>query len=232
MEEIEIWRPVINYEELYYVSSLGRIKSLNNKYGEERILNPSKNNRGGYYVINLCKNGSQKTRTVHQLVAESFLGHIPCAFKLVINHKNFIKTDNRVSNLEIVSSRENTNFKHIKSSSQYTGVCFINFYKKWRASIVIEGKLYGLGMFDIEIEAKKKYDLALYNWDNFKIKPIIRKTSSKHKGISFNKRTKKWVCYVLVNNKRKSLGYHLKEIDAINAIEKHNLINGKKLTNK
>lgn len=225
MKQEEIWRPIRNYESIYHISSLGRIKRLNNKHGEEQILTPCKNNRGGYYVVNLCMDGTQKTRTIHQLVAESFLGHIPCGLKLVINHKNFIKTDNRVSNLEIVSNRENTNFKHISTSSEYTGVCFINLYKKWRASIVIEGKLYGLGMFDVETEAKEKYDSVLNNWNNLKIKPIIRKTSSKHKGVSFNKRTKKWVCYILVNGKRTSLGYHLTETEAINAIKNYNLKN-------
>ena len=35
---------------------------------------------------------------MHQLIAVIFLNHIPCGFNLVINHKNFIKTDNRAEN--------------------------------------------------------------------------------------------------------------------------------------
>lgn len=170
MENIEeIWKPVLNYQGIYEVSNLGRIKSLSriilrkNKYPallSEKILKYGID-RYGYYIICLHKNQKQKTRTVHQLVAEAFLNHKPSGRKYVVNHKNFVRTDNRVENLEIITSRENTNKKHLKSSSEYTGVSWHKKNKKWVSSIFINGKLKNLGYFENEIEASKAYQEKL-----------------------------------------------------------------------
>lgn len=127
---MEKWKDIVNYEGIYEVSNLGNIKSLsrtilrNGKYpylSKERILNKAID-ANGYNVVSLYKNGKQKTCKVHQLVAQSFLNHFSLGYEVVVNHINFIKTDNKVENLEIVTARENSNLKHIKSSSKYVGV--------------------------------------------------------------------------------------------------------------
>ena len=117
----------------------------------------------GYLVVSLSKNNSTKQRTVHQLVAECFYNHIPNGNKLVVNHINFIKTDNRLENLEIITNRENSNQKHIKSTSEYTGVCWHKQHRKWVAQIVINSKVKHLGYFLDEIEASKVYQKELKN---------------------------------------------------------------------
>ena len=91
----------------------------------------------------------------------AFLNHIPRGLELVVNHKNFIRTDNRVENLEIVTNRENCNKKHLKSSSQYVGVSWAGDRKKWFSSIAIDGKLKNLGRFKTELEAHEAYQNAL-----------------------------------------------------------------------
>jgi mevalonate pyrophosphate decarboxylase len=65
---METWKPIPNYEGLYEVSNLGNVKSL--RFNKEKILKPSKNNNG-YFFVGLCKNCKSKTRTIHQLVAEA-----------------------------------------------------------------------------------------------------------------------------------------------------------------
>lgn len=154
-EPKEIWKDVVGYEGHYSISSSGNIKSL--KFDKERILKYQLND-GEYYRVHLSLNGKLKRRSVHQLVAEAFLNHVPCGFELVVEHKNQIKTDNRVENLEIITQRKNTNRKHLKSTSKYTGVHWNKKRKKWVASIHINGTTKYLGRFINEIDAHFAYE--------------------------------------------------------------------------
>lgn len=153
---MEIWKKIKDYPD-YEISNLGRVKSL--KFGKERVLKQNKNKKGYFFV---CLHGTQKkTIRVHQLVAVAFLNHKINGMSLVVNHKNFIRTDNRVENLEIVTVRINNNKKHILNSSKYVGVCFDKKNKKWRARITINYKLLHLGLFENEIEAYIAYQEKL-----------------------------------------------------------------------
>lgn len=166
---MEVWKDVIGYEGIYEVSNLGNVKSLSRiillrgKYpfqSKEKILKGYINSNG-YLMVCLSGNAKDKSIAIHQLVAQAFLNHKICRMELVVNHKNFIRTDNQVVNLEIVTNRENCNQKHRESSSQYTGVCWDKQMKKWRSVIYINKKLRFLGLFDLEIEASNAYQNAL-----------------------------------------------------------------------
>jgi hypothetical protein len=165
----EIFKDIPNYEGLYQVSNLGRVKSLERKTEsgrgwlittKEKILTQSADSNG-YYCVGISKYSITKTRTVHQLVAITFLNHKPNGRILVVNHKNFNKQDNRVENLEIVTMRENSNKKHLPSSSKYVGVSWKKENKKWMASIDINGKRKHLGYFNCELEASNAYQQQL-----------------------------------------------------------------------
>ena len=102
---MENWKAISGYEGLYEVSDLGRVKSL--KYGKERILKPGKNTHG-YLHVNIFKDGKKKMSLVHRLVAEAF---IPNPNNLeTVNHKDEVKTNNTVSNLEWMSIKDNNNY--------------------------------------------------------------------------------------------------------------------------
>ena len=85
----EIWKTAVYdgkiYEELYKVSNLGRILSLDYKRtGKPDLMNPGED-KDGYLRVNLSKNGEDKMCLVHRLVAETFLPNPegkPC-----VNHK-------------------------------------------------------------------------------------------------------------------------------------------------
>lgn len=92
----EIWKDVKGYEGLYKVSNKGRVKSYS-RYEEGRILKQNLN-VGGYYVVGLTKDRKNVPKTVHRLVAEAFIPN-PNNYP-VINHKDEVKTNNNVDNLE------------------------------------------------------------------------------------------------------------------------------------
>lgn len=106
----EVWKDIPGHEG-YQASTLGRIRSIPREIKYDggwvskkngRVLSPSPY-RGGYLHLTLGRNGRNKK--VHRLVALTFL---PNPNKLPeVNHKNFIKTDNRLENLEWVSSKQN-----------------------------------------------------------------------------------------------------------------------------
>ena len=123
MTDIEVWKTAVYdgeiYEGLYKVSNLGRILSLNyNKTGKPGLMTPGENKKG-YFVVNLRKNGETNLCYVHRLIAETFLpnpDNLP-----EVNHKDEDKTNNFVflnedgsvdkekSNLEWKNHRDNCN---------------------------------------------------------------------------------------------------------------------------
>ncbi len=89
------------------IESLSRIvitaDNVNRNY-KHRILKPAKDKYGYYYVV-FSINGVRKKHMIHRLVAEKYIPNPDN--KPEINHKNGIKTDNRVENLEWCTSYEN-----------------------------------------------------------------------------------------------------------------------------
>lgn len=140
--EREVWADIPGYEGIYRVSTNGRIMSLR---GAPQIMN-SHDNGNGYLYITLCKNGMRKNHYVHRLVADAFCIH-PYG-KDYVNHINHIKQDNRSSNLEWCTQRENVQksahlMRHPKSvcTPTKTGEKYIGFHKdkgKMRYRVCIE----------------------------------------------------------------------------------------------
>ena len=102
---METWKAIADYEGIYEVSDLGRVRSL--KYGREKILKPGKA-AGGYLFVKLYKDGKVEQPKIHRLVAEAFIQN-PNNLDTV-NHKDEVKTNNTVSNLEWMSIRDNNNY--------------------------------------------------------------------------------------------------------------------------
>jgi len=99
----------------------------------------------------------------------TFLGHKPDgSHDLVINHKDTNKINNKLYNLEIVTSRYNVTHSTLlnKTSSKYTGVSWYKRQFKWLSKIYVGGKFYHLGYFENEIHASYRYNEALINLEN------------------------------------------------------------------
>ena len=112
MKENEIWKDVSEYEGFYQVSNKGNVYSVERKDSQGqrrggRILKP-KYSRGGYLMVHLYKNGKMKAKSVHRLVAETFLPNpndLP-----QVNHRDEVKDNNKVGNLEWCDSKYNINY--------------------------------------------------------------------------------------------------------------------------
>ncbi len=90
----------------YKVSDSGEIFSNYRKKGW--IKRKTQINKKGYESISFGSKQGHCGKLVHRVVWEAFNGLIPD--NLTINHKNEIKTDNRLSNLELLSNKDNHNY--------------------------------------------------------------------------------------------------------------------------
>lgn len=110
----EIWKPVIGYEGIYSVSDLGRVRrecGYNGKIKDgfkSRILKDKSYNL--YPRVTLSLNNKTKCVNIHILVMEAFIGPRPKGFQ--INHKDGIRTNSRLSNLEYCTAKQNIQHAH------------------------------------------------------------------------------------------------------------------------
>lgn len=103
--EKEIWVPIPKFENYYLISSYGNVMSLRQK----KILKLSKYNTG-YYFVNLIDDNKKYSTSLHRLMAHCFLGfNIYLKNRtIVVDHIDNNKSNNNISNLQIVSNRHNS----------------------------------------------------------------------------------------------------------------------------
>ncbi|MGP1351652.1 MAG: NUMOD4 domain-containing protein [Hoylesella marshii] len=111
MKDIEIWKTIPEFED-YEASNFGRIRSIDRKrpvknghtcIHKGKVIKARKQN-GGYLVVWLRKNGKTYAKTVHRLIALTF---IPPKSDKEVNHKDGDKTNNTIANLEWLTKSEN-----------------------------------------------------------------------------------------------------------------------------
>ena len=201
-EEIEIWADVVTHVGLYQISTFGNVKSLDREvpwsksskivYG--KMLKPD-TNIDGYKVILLSYNGEQKKMRVHQLVAMAFMGYTMTNPKLTIHHIDEVKDNNRLTNLKIVTLRENVTLYHKTQnhSSNYTGVNKNRSGKGWSCSIIIDGKRVYLGRYDNEEDAGIVYESALSSYNNGDFDSFIPNINDEINQKRLNRKTSKYI---------------------------------------
>ena len=109
----EEWKDIEGFEGRYMVSNKGRVKSLNySNTGKEGIIN-AKDNGKGYLRVNLYKDGKRKWYRINRLVAQAFLEN---PYNLPeVNHKDKIRTNNYVENLEWCNRQYNVEYSQAKA---------------------------------------------------------------------------------------------------------------------
>ena len=147
---------------LHYFPETGEVRW---RFGNGRTVQPwqlaGSINGHGYRGIKI--NG--KTVAAHRLIWLYVHGHFP---KSVVDHKNRIASDNRLSNLRDVSQTDNAQNiglpRHNKSG--HIGVSWIKTHKSWTVYIKVDGKNKWLGYYkDLEqaVAARKAGEAKYYN---------------------------------------------------------------------
>lgn len=110
----EIWKPCKDYEGLYEVSNLGRVRSCdkqvwngNGYYFKKGAIKKLIYRDDGYVTVNLYKNNKGKNKRVHRLVAHAFINNPKPLEYNDVNHIDCDRTNNRVENLEWCNPLEN-----------------------------------------------------------------------------------------------------------------------------
>jgi hypothetical protein len=100
MSEEERWKPIPEYEGIYEVSDLGRIRRVKQSKGARagRILNPQFDKKTGYVKVRLFKENKGETKNIHGLVALAFIGTRPEGHEAC--HMDDNKLNNHLSNIE------------------------------------------------------------------------------------------------------------------------------------
>ena len=149
LEKEEIWKDIPEFNGIYQASNLGRIKSLERidalgRRLKEKILKQQLCCR--YYQVHLHKNSIGKMYLVHRLVWEAFNGQIYEG--LQVNHINEVKTDNRLSNLNLMTCKENINYgsRNERAAKKLSKVVLQfdlndNFIKEYQSAHQVEREL-------------------------------------------------------------------------------------------
>jgi hypothetical protein len=158
----EIWKEVIGYEGHYEVSNMGNVSSV--KYNKRKILNQY-NHRQGYKMVRIYLNGKGRTIKVHRLVALAFIdNNLENDYSLVIDHINNDKADNRLENLQLLTTRQNNikQGRYSKGSSKYVGVYWNKTKMRFLSYLHLEGKKILVGTFKCDKEASEARNKKLY----------------------------------------------------------------------
>jgi hypothetical protein len=150
-----IWKDVPNYDGDYQVSNFGRVKSFKLDKTKGKIMALC-HDSGGYPQVGLSKDKSHKKFNIHKLMQMSFkLGD---GF---VDHIDGCKTNNVLSNLRIVTHRENMQNMKCHRKGNLVGVYFdkglSSVKNPWVARISINKVRIYLGNFKTEEEAHKAY---------------------------------------------------------------------------
>lgn len=161
---MEEWKDIKGFDGVYQVSNMGRVRTYRAKDGwvgykltEEPRIMSLVSHGNGYVYITLVIDGKKQNKYVHRLVAEAFIGDIPKGY--VINHIDHNKNNNAVSNLEIITQKQNVDYskelmKHPKTMSENKCICIRKRGKPYEVTV---NKKY-LGRYNTIEEARSVRD--------------------------------------------------------------------------
>lgn len=165
----EIWKDIIEegFEGLYQGSNFGRIRSLDRlvdgkngskRFVKGRILKTCLDSHG-YPLVCLHNNVMQKTKNVHKLIWEAFNGKVPKGYE--INHISECKTENSLSNLNLLTHKANLNWGTHNKRGAITKSIVLRNYKTLSKPVIqksLEGEIIKIWPSTMEIQRQLGYD--------------------------------------------------------------------------
>jgi hypothetical protein len=227
----EIYKDIIGFEGKYQVSNFGNVRTVERvtifKDGRERhyenkvLICPTDSK--GYPKIRLQNFNPNygSSRRVHTLVWEAFGDGTTISFPdRVIDHIDRNKQNNHISNLRIVSNRENTYNR--KGNLEFIGVRKNKKSDNYSCRIGFNYKDYHLGTFKTQEEAFERYNEALSHIDTDFLEWLEtietpKKSNSLDSKIGVYKNNKtmgNFFSQITVNNKLYHLGSFKTELEA------------------
>ena len=179
----EKWIDIPGYEGWYQVSNCGNVRSVDrvieqwSRYGHPiqrkikgRLVTPTDNGYG-YQIVGLRRNQERENKYVHRLVAEAFIEN--AANLPEVNHKDYDKTNNKVSNLEWVSRLDNIghSIPHMRGPRKgarlpKTGYKYISMEEgKYRLCIHLHGIRFDR-RYDTLQEALERREVIMSDWQH------------------------------------------------------------------
>ena len=179
MNPNEIWRDIPEYVGFYQASNQGNIRSCEREIVTSngrrwiqpgKVLSADDNHKGGYLAVQLSRSGIAKRFLVHRLVAITFIGNEQGLSE--VNHKNGVKTQNHVDNLEW--SDRKWNIEHAVQNHLIDNKGEKNQMAKLTASEIINIRdLAESGLSNSEIASKTRATKR-------NVRNIVSRTSWKH----------------------------------------------------
>lgn len=172
------WRPVPGYEGIYEASTDGIVRSLTRLVSHPRLNKQTVIGRvlkqcarpNGYLCVQISRDGKQSPVSVHRLVASAHIGQIQNGMH--VDHKNGVRTDNRLENLRIVTPRQNSrNSLAPQSANGNRGVSFCSHgrrKKRWRVTIRLGDKRHHVGNFltlEEAVSARREAEVRYWGAD-------------------------------------------------------------------
>lgn len=112
----ETWKPAAGFEGRYEISDQGRVKTLLRHRGQQGMILKTLPNKDGYPFVSLSNgNGGHASRTVHRLVLDAFVG--PCPPNKECSHRNGVRSDCRLVNLEWATEKENQAMRRVHGTT-------------------------------------------------------------------------------------------------------------------
>ena len=167
----EIWKDIIGFEGIYEISNLGRIRRI--KTG--RILSTRRSD-GWYITVTLYKDKKRYGKSLHRLVAETF---VPNPYNLPeVNHIDEDKINNRADNLEFCDRKYNNNYGSRMDKIRDTKLKNGHINEEYSG---LDKKSYGKKYYQDHKEERKEYNKKYKEEHKEELKEKRKKYYQDHK---------------------------------------------------